>query len=116
MKKFILFYLFATCFLASCCAKQKRISQYKAYCDDADTTDVVYTFKDNLLYIDEIGNEGFCYAYKMDDRNLSFYDELWGIWYHYKIDRKSNGDIIIKGDDCDILLKKQNKIIDLDFN
>ena len=47
---------------------------------------------------------------------LKFYDEVWGDWYEYEIIRQPNGDIIIKCNDGDILLQKQNKIIDLGFD
>lgn len=123
MKKFILFVLVSLLML-SCTAQNGNsvFVQYKAVAlyEDTDTTTILYTFKDNIMYIDEVGNEGFAYPYVMEKRGrhsyLRFYDEVWGHWYEYEIIRRPNGDIVIKCNDGDILLKKQKKIIDLDFD
>ena len=37
---------------------------------------VIYTFVDDSLYIDEIGNEGDCYTYELEDNCLYLTDEL----------------------------------------
>lgn len=37
---------------------------------------VIYTFVDDSLYIDEIGNEGDCYTYKLIGNCLYLTDEL----------------------------------------
>ena len=37
---------------------------------------VIYTFVDDSLYIDEIGNEGDCYTYELVDNCLYLTDEL----------------------------------------
>lgn len=122
MKKFILF-AFVLIFMFGCTKKNGSMPmQYKAVSlyEDNDTTTILYTFKNDVLYIDEIGNEGFAYLYSMETRGghsyLKFYDEVWGDWYEYEIIRQPNGDIIIKCNDGDILLQKQNKIIDLGFD
>lgn len=121
MKKYILFVLVFALML-SCTAHNGRPIQYKAVAlyETNDTTTILYTFKDNVLYIDEVGNEGFAYrycTYKMGDKSfLKFYDENWSCWYEYEFIRRPNGDIVIKCEEGDILLEKQKKIIDLDFS
>ena len=123
MKKFILFILVS--FLMMDCTAHNgngMTTQYKAVAlyEDADTAMVLYTFKDDTLYIDEVGNEGFAYHYVMEKRGqhnyLRYTDEVWGELYEYEIIYTPNGDIIIKFDEGDILLQKQKKVIDLGFD
>lgn len=97
-------------------------TQYKAVAlyEDADTAMVLYTFKDDTLYIDEVGNEGFAYHYVMEKRGqhnyLRYTDEVWGELYEYEFIYTPSGDIIIKSDEGDVLLQKQKKVIDLHFD
>ena len=97
-------------------------TQYKAVAlyEDADTAMVLYTFKDDTLYIDEVGNEGFAYHYVIEKRGqqnyLRYYDEVWGEWYEYEIGYKSNGDIMLMFDEGYVLLEKQKKVVDLGFD
>ena len=123
MKKFILFALVSLLMLG--CTAQNYNSmptQYKAVAlyEDTDTTTILYTFKDDILYIDEVGNEGVVYPYIMEKRGrhhyLRFYDEVWEHWYEYEFVRRPNGDIVIKCKEGDILLQKQKNFIDLGFD
>ena len=123
MKKFILFALVS--FLMMDCTAHNgndMATQYKAVAlyEDADTAMVLYTFKDDTLYIDEVGNEGFAYHYVIEKRGqqnyLRYYDEVWGELYEYEITYTPNGDIIIKFNEGDVLLQKQKKVIDLGFD
>ena len=123
MQRFILFALVS--FLVLNCAAHNGNSvptQYKAVAlyEDADTATILYTFKGDTLYIDEVGNEGFAYHYVIEKRGqqnyLRYYDEVWGELYEYEIIYTSNGDIIIKFDEGDVLLQKQKKVIDLGFD
>lgn len=125
MKKFILITLVSLSFFIMGCAAHignDIPTQYKAvaFCEDGDTTTILYTFKGGTLYVDEVGNEGFAYRYVMEKRNqrnyLRYYDEVWGELYEYEIIYTSNGDIIIKFDEGDVLLQKQKKVIDLGFD
>ena len=125
MKKFILITLVSLSFFIMGCAAHignDMPTQYKAvaFCEDGDTTTILYTFKGDTLYVDEVGNEGFAYRYAMEKRNqrnyLRYYDEVWGELYEYEIIYTPNGDIIIKLDEGDILLKKKKKVIDLGFD
>lgn len=123
MKKFILFALVSLLML-DCTAQNSNSmpTQYKAVAlyEDTDTTTILYTFKDDILYIDEVGNEGFAYPYIMEKRGrhhyLRFYDEVWEDWYEYEFVRRPNGDIVIKCKEGDILLQKQKNFIDLGFD
>ena len=123
MKRFILFVLVS--FLVLNCAAHNgngMPTQYKAVAlyEDADTAMVLYTFKDDTLYIDEVGNEGFAYHYVIEKRGqqnyLRYHDEVWVELYEYEIIYTPNGDIIIKFDEGDVLLQKQKKFIDLGFD
>ena len=123
MKRFILFVLVS--FLVLNCAAHNGNSmptQYKAVAlyEDADTATILYTFKGDTLYIDEVGNEGFAYHYVIEKRGqqnyLRYYDEVWGELYEYEITYTPNGDIIIKFNEGDVLLQKQKKVIDLGFD
>ena len=123
MKKFILFVLVS--FLVLNCAAHNgngMPTQYKAVAlyEDADTATILYTFKGNTLYIDEVGNEGFAYHYVIEKRGqqnyLRYYDEVWGELYEYEIIYTPNGDIIINFDKGGVLLRKQKKIMDLGFD
>ena len=86
MKKFILITLVSLSFFIMGCAAHignDMPTQYKAvaFCEDGDTTTILYTFKGDTLYVDEVGNEGFAYRYVMEKRNqrnyLRYYDEVW---------------------------------------
>lgn len=123
MKKFILFTLVS--FLMMDCTTHNGNDvpmQYKAVAlyEDTDTAMVLYTFKDDTLYIDEVGNEGFAYHYVMEKRGqhnyLRYYDDIWGEMYEYEFDYTPNGNIIIKFDEGYVWLQKQKKVIDLHFD
>lgn len=125
MKKFILFALVS--FLMMDCTAHNgndMAMQYKAvalYEDtDTDTAMVLYTFKDDTLYVDEVGNEGFAYHYVMEKRGqhnyLRYTDEVWGELYEYEFIYTPSGDIIIKFDEGYVWLQKQKKVIDLHFD
>ena len=123
MKRFILFVLVS--FLVLNCAAHNgngMPTQYKAVAlyEDADTATILYTFKGDTLYIDEVGNEGFAYHYVMEKRGrhnyLRYHDEIWNEWYEYEFAYTPNGDIIIKFDKGGVLLRKQKKITDLGFD
>ena len=125
MKKFILITLVSLSFFIMGCAAHignDMPTQYKAvaFCEDGDTTTILYTFKGDTLYVDEVGNEGFAYNYVIEKRGqqnyLRYYDEVWGELYEYEIIYTPNGDIIIKLDEGDVLLQKQKKVIDLGFD
>lgn len=123
MKKFILFALVSLLMLGCTAQNSKSMpTQYKAVAlyEDTDTTTILYTFKDDIMYIDEVGNEGFAYPYIMKKRGshnyLCFYDEVWEYWYEYEFVRIPNGDVVIKCEEGDILLQKQNNFIDLGFD
>lgn len=119
MKKFILFALVSLLMLGCTAQNSKSMpTQYKAIAlyEDTDTTTILYTFKDNIMYIDEVGNEGFAYPYMVERHCLYFYDEVWDNWYRYEFVRRPNGDIVIKCKEGDILLQKQKNFIDLGFD
>lgn len=123
MKKFILFAL-VSFLMMDCTAHNSNdmAMQYKAVAlyEDTDTAMVLYTFKDNTLYVDEVGNEGFAYHYVMEKRGqhnyLRYTDEVWGELYEYEFIYTPSGDIIIKFDEGYVWLQKQKKVIDLHFN
>lgn len=125
MKKFILFAL-VSFLMMDCTAHNSNdmAMQYKAvalYEDtDTDTAMVLYTFKDDTLYVDEVGNEGFAYHYVMEKRGqhnyLRYTDEVWGELYEYEFIYTPSGDIIIKFDEGYVWLQKQKKAIDLHFD
>ena len=123
MKKFILFALVS--FLMMDCTAHNgndMAVQYKAVAlyEDTDTAMVLYTFKDDTLYVDEVGNEGFAYHYVMEKRGqhnyLRYTDEVWGELYEYEFIYTPSGDIIIKFDEGYVWLQKQKKVIDLHFD
>ena len=123
MKKFILFILVS--FLMMDCTAHNgndMVTQYKAVAlyEDTDTAMVLYTFKDDTLYVDEVGNEGFAYHYVMEKRGqhnyLRYTDEVWGELYEYEFIYTPSGDIIIKFDEGYVWLQKQKKVIDLHFD
>ena len=123
MKKFILFILVS--FLMMDCTAHNgndMAMQYKAVAlyEDTDTAMVLYTFKDDTLYVDEVGNEGFAYHYVMEQRGqhnyLRYTDEVWGELYEYEFIYTPSGDIIIKFDEGYVWLQKQKKVIDLHFD
>lgn len=123
MKKFILFALVS--FLMMDCTAHNgndMAMQYKAVAlyEDTDTAMVLYTFKDDTLYVDEVGNEGFAYHYVMEQRGqhnyLRYTDEVWGELYEYEFIYTPSGDIIIKFDEGYVWLQKQKKVIDLHFD
>ena len=123
MKKFILFALLS--FLMMDCTAHNgndMAMQYKAVTlyEDTDTAMVLYTFKDDTLYVDEVGNEGFAYHYVMEKRGqhnyLRYTDEVWGELYEYEFIYTPSGDIIIKFDEGYVWLQKQKKVIDLHFD
>lgn len=123
MKKFILFALVS--FLMMDCTAHNgndMAMQYKAVAlyEDTDTAMVLYTFKDDTLYVDEVDNEGFAYHYVMEKRGqhnyLRYTDEVWGELYEYEFIYTPSGDIIIKFDEGYVWLQKQKKVIDLHFD
>ena len=123
MKKFILFALVS--FLMMDCTAHNgndMAMQYKAVAlyEDTDTAMVLYTFKDDTLYVDEVGNEGFAYHYVMEKcgqhNYLRYTDEVWGELYEYEFIYTPSGDIIIKFDEGYVWLQKQKKVIDLHFD
>ena len=123
MKKFILFAVVS--FLMMDCTAHNgndMAMQYKAVAlyEDTDTAMVLYTFKDDTLYVDEVGNEGFAYHYVMEKRGqhnyLRYTDEVWGELYEYEFIYTPSGDIIIKFDEGYVWLQKQKKVIDLHFD
>ena len=123
MKKFILSILVS--FLMMDCTAHNgndMAMQYKAVAlyEDTDTAMVLYTFKDDTLYVDEVGNEGFAYHYVMEKRGqhnyLRYTDEVWGELYEYEFIYTPSGDIIIKFDEGYVWLQKQKKVIDLHFD
>ena len=123
MKKFMLFALVS--FLMMDCTAHNgndMAMQYKAVAlyEDTDTAMVLYTFKDDTLYVDEVGNEGFAYHYVMEKRGqhnyLRYTDEVWGELYEYEFIYTPSGDIIIKFDEGYVWLQKQKKVIDLHFD
>ena len=123
MKKFILFAL-VSFLMMDCTARNGNdmAMQYKAVAlyEDTDTAMVLYTFKDDTLYVDEVGNEGFAYHYVMEKRGqhnyLRYTDEVWGELYEYEFIYTPSGDIIIKFDEGYVWLQKQKKVIDLHFD
>lgn len=123
MKKFILIAL-VSFLMMDCTAYNGNDvpTQYKAVAlyEDTDTAMVLYTFKDDTLYVDEVGNEGFAYHYVMEKRGqhnyLRYTDEVWGELYEYEFIYTPSGDIIIKFDEGYIWLQKQKKVIDLHFD
>ena len=123
MKKFILFAL-VSFLMMDCTAHNSNdmAMQYKAVAlyEDTGTAMVLYTFKDDTLYVDEVGNEGFAYHYVMEQRGqhnyLRYTDEVWGELYEYEFIYTPSGDIIIKFDEGYVWLQKQKKVIDLHFD
>ena len=78
MKKFILF-AFVLNFMFGCTEKNGSMPmQYKAVSlyEDNDTTTILYTFKNDVLYIDEIGNEGFAYQYSMETKHGTYTEQV----------------------------------------
>ena len=61
-----------TLFIATTCFGGNTISNHEVWKNKK----VIYTFVDDSLYIDEIGNEGDCYTYKLIGNSLYLTDEL----------------------------------------
>ena len=59
-------------FIATTCFGCNTISNHEVWKNKK----VAYTFVDDSLYIDEIGNEGDCYTYKLIGNCLYLTDEL----------------------------------------
>ena len=64
--------VFVTLFIATTCFGCNTISNHEVWKNKK----VTYTFADDSLYIDEIGNEGDCYTYKLIGNCLYLTDEL----------------------------------------
>ena len=61
-----------TLFIATTCFGCNTINNHEVWKNKK----VIYTFVDDSLYIDEIGNEGDCYTYKLIGNCLYLTDEL----------------------------------------
>ena len=59
-------------FIATTCFGCNTINNHEVWKNKK----VIYTFVDDSLYIDEIGNEGDCYTYKLKGNCLYLTDEL----------------------------------------
>ena len=59
-------------FIATTCFGCNTINNHEVWKNKK----VIYTFVDDSLYIDEIGNEGDCYTYELVDNCLYLTDEL----------------------------------------
>ena len=59
-------------FIATTCFGCNTINNHEVWKNKK----VIYTFVDDSLYIDEIGNEGDCYTYKLIGNCLYLTDEL----------------------------------------
>lgn len=91
------------------------IVQYQVV-DNTDTSSVIlYTFTDSVLYIDEIGNEGFGYPYKIVGDSLYIYDVIGDCWECGIITKLSNDSdtIRIKFSQEEIILKNNENIISI---
>ncbi len=64
--------VFVTLFIATTCFGCNTISNHEVWKNKK----VTYTFVDDSLYIDEIGNEGDCYTYELKGNCLYLTDEL----------------------------------------
>lgn len=72
MKIIKILMVFVTLFIATTCFGCNTISNHEVWKNKK----VAYTFVDDSLYIDEIGNEGDCYTYKLIGNCLYLTDEL----------------------------------------
>lgn len=61
-----------TLFIATTCFGGNTISNHEVW----QKKNVRYTFVDDSLYVDELGNEGDCYTYELVDNCLYLTDEL----------------------------------------
>lgn len=86
------------------------ISKYKVVNADCINTTILYTFTDSIMYIDEVGNEGFGYLYKFVNKNkkdyIYYYDDFEKIWYSVEVVLDKNKYIKrIKFRDCEVILQ-----------
>ena len=61
-----------TLFIATTCFGGNTISNHEVW----QKKNIRYTFVDDSLYVDELGNEGDCYTYELVDNCLYLTDEL----------------------------------------
>lgn len=91
------------------------IEQYQVV-NNADTSSVIlYTFTDSVLYIDEIGNEGFGYPYKIVGDSIYIYDIIGDSWECGIITKLGNDSntIRIKFSQEEIILRNIKNIISI---
>lgn len=90
--------------------KDSIVYQYKVVNGDCINTTILYTFTDSIMYIDEVGNEGFGYLYKFVNKNkkdyIYYYDDFEKIWYSVEVVLDKNNHIKrIKFRDCEAILQ-----------
>ena len=66
------FMVLVALFIATTCFGCNTINNHEVWKNKK----VTYTFVDDSLYIDELGNEGDCYTYELVDNCLYLTDEL----------------------------------------
>lgn len=89
------------------------IVQYQVVDNTDTTTNVLYTFTDSVLYIDEIGNEGFGYPYKVVGDSLYIYDIIGDSWECGIISKVGNDNTLIriKFNEEEITLRSMENIV-----